>query len=100
MILANGAPMPIMDAGYALGFDAKPLEIAFDQYHGAPLIRTFPVTYNQTELIEVHRKIIDGMFGLISLPTDRILQDAVIKAYTALLTTSFMPACCTCGLVL
>lgn len=56
--------------GYALGFDAKALENAFVYENGQPSLNnsTFHVTYEDTVLVGIHRRMIDSMFDLISLP--------------------------------
>ena len=76
--------------GYALGFDSKALEDAFDKQGSAPILRAFPITYKDVELIEIHRKIVEAMFGLISLPHGRNLTSAGIKAWVAQLSTLLM----------
>jgi len=69
--------------GYVLGFDAKTLEQFFTKKDGAPVPNnsTFPVTYNDAELAEIHRRLIDSMFELISLPRGKKLENPVIHAY-------------------
>jgi hypothetical protein len=69
--------------GYALGFDARVLESQFLKESGAPLLRTFPVSYDDACLIEIHERLIDRMFGLISLPRGRGLGDDAINGYMA-----------------
>jgi hypothetical protein len=75
--------------GYALGFDAKALEDAFAN-HAAPLLESFPIIYNDLQLVEIHRKLVGAMFDLISLPRGRGLDGGVIQAYMAELTTLLM----------
>jgi hypothetical protein len=69
--------------GYALGFDAKALEDAFVRQGGAPIVKAFPVAYHDAQLIELHRSMIEKMFGLISLPRGKGLADSAIMAYMA-----------------
>jgi hypothetical protein len=76
--------------GYALGFDAKALEDAFDKQAGAPILKVFPIAYDDAQLIAIHRQIVDGIFDLISLPCGKSLQPAAIKALQAELSTLFM----------
>jgi hypothetical protein len=73
--------------GYALGFDARALEDAFIRQANAPIQKTFPVTYNDARLIEIHRGIIEQMSGLISLPRGRGLSGDSISGYMAELYT-------------
>jgi hypothetical protein len=75
--------------GYALGFNLNALEGAFVK-HTAPVVKAFPVTYKDVQLIEIHRKIIGAMFDLISLPRGRRLDKGVINAYMTELTTLLM----------
>jgi len=72
---------------YALGFDANVLEDAFIQQAGAPIQKAFHVTYDDGRLTEFHRKIIEKMFSLISLPRGRNLCADTIKGYMAELYT-------------
>ncbi|OOG46401.1 DUF2971 domain-containing protein [Polaromonas sp. A23] len=69
--------------GYALGFDAKALEHAFTQQNGIPIPSnsTFPITYKDEELADLHRQMIDKMFDLISLWRDKAIDAAVVMAY-------------------
>lgn len=76
--------------GYALGFDSRVLEGAFDNPKSAPILRAFPITYQDAELIEIHRKIVEAMFGLISLPRGKNISSAGIKAWIAELSTWLM----------
>ena len=73
--------------GYALGFDANVLEDAFIQQAGAPIQKAFHVTYDDGRLTEFHRKIIEKMFSLISLPRGRNLCADTIKGHMAELHT-------------
>jgi hypothetical protein len=82
--------------GYAVGFDAEALGCGF--VNGQTTIpnsevsyaATFPITYKDAELARIHRKIIEKMLGLVSLPHGRNLQDAAIKSYIRELSVSFM----------
>ena len=67
--------------GYALGFDAKLLEELFLKEPGAPIVRTFPVSYDDARLMSIDQQLIDQMFGLISLPRGRGLSNQAINAY-------------------
>ncbi len=77
--------------GYALGFDTAALEAGFTKGGTADSYSaTFPVTYSDTELAEMHRQIIDKMQALISLPHGRKLEPAAIKSYLTDLSVSLM----------
>ena len=69
--------------GYVLGFDAKALEEVFTKEGGAPIPSnsTFHVTYNDIELADIHDRLVKGMFGLISLPRGKKLENLLINAY-------------------
>jgi hypothetical protein len=76
--------------GYALGFDAKALEEAFCKCAETPTSKgaTFPVTYCDSTLDDIHRQLIEKAFGLISLPKGRQLSgDAIVTYMNELLTT-------------
>jgi len=69
--------------GYALGFDAKMLEAAYIG-NGSTLIpnnSTFPITYADAQLADLHRQIAEAALPLISLPRGRELSNDVIRAY-------------------
>jgi Protein of unknown function (DUF2971) len=69
--------------GYALGFDGVALEDAFTKKNGAPIPNnsTHHVTYNDAALIDIHRRMIEKMFGLISLPRGKRMSAASINEY-------------------
>jgi hypothetical protein len=70
--------------GYALGFDGKALEEAFIKVSGVriPNNSTFHVMYDDDDVLaDIHRRIIDRMFGLISLPRGKRMDGATINAY-------------------
>lgn len=69
--------------GYALGFDAKALEEIFTKENGVPIPNnnTFPVTYKDAVLTDIHRQMIDSMFDLISLPRGKNMESASVNAY-------------------
>ncbi len=95
--------------GYAIGFAAKDLEVGFVT-HGsdapnliasAPesysadqsekrFLKTFPIIYNDAQLAELHRKSIEGMFDLISLPREKDLTRPTRVAYWAELATTLV----------
>jgi hypothetical protein len=83
----NGVRMPANGRGYALGFDAMMLEGAFLHETGAPILTTFPVSYNDTRLVDLHRQLINRVFELISLPRGRGLSTQTINGYMADLFT-------------
>lgn len=76
--------------GYALGFDTQALEGAFEKATRTPTLErgTFPVTYQDSLLDHIHRKLIERMFGLISLPSGRQLSGEIIMAYMVELLTA------------
>jgi hypothetical protein len=81
--------------GYALGFDALALENGFTT--GEKLIpnanlyaATFPISYKDTELADIHGQIIEKMLGLISLPYERDLHSSAIASYSMDLSASLM----------
>jgi Protein of unknown function (DUF2971) len=69
--------------GYALEFDAKALETAFTKEAGAPIPNnsTFPVTYNDAQLISLHRQIVENMIELLSLPNGKGLGRRVFVEF-------------------
>ena len=69
--------------GYALGFDAKVIEDGYTKSVGAPISNnsTFHVTYDDKQLAELQRRIIDVAFSLISLPRGRNLERDAINEY-------------------
>jgi len=69
--------------GFALGFDTKELEDAFTKNGVIPIANnaTFPVTYRDKQLEELHRQNIEGIFDLISLPRGQNLSSEVIQLY-------------------
>lgn len=75
--------------GYAIGFDAKALEQAFGKGTETPTSgkAAFPVTYGDSTLDVIQRRLIEKMFGLISLPKGRNLPGDVILAYMLELLT-------------
>ncbi len=75
--------------GYALGFNAKMLEAAYTHDGAAPITNnsTFPITYDDVKLIELHRELVDKMFPLISLPRGRGLTSAAIRDFMRELST-------------
>jgi hypothetical protein len=54
--------------GYTLGFDGKLLDDAFVKPAGKPIMgrMTFPVTYNEAPLRDIHRRIVEALFPLVS----------------------------------
>ena len=69
--------------GYALGFDAKALEDVFTKENGVAIPNncSFQVTYKGAVLTDIHRKMIDSMFDLISLPRGKHMESATRNAY-------------------
>jgi hypothetical protein len=70
--------------GYALGFDGRALEETFIKENGVriPNCSTFHVMYDDDDVLAgIHRRIIESMFHLISLPRGKRLGRATINAY-------------------
>jgi hypothetical protein len=76
--------------GYALGFDGKALENAFTKENGVPIPHnsTHHVIYNDAELADIHRRMIENMFPLISGPNGRRMDGPTINAYMMDLSVS------------
>ncbi len=57
--------------GFALGFDARSLEAAFAQVDDPQhqVNASFPTSYDDETLIELHKQLTEKMFDLISLPS-------------------------------
>jgi Protein of unknown function (DUF2971) len=69
--------------GFALGFETSSLEDAFVKRKGKPVKQhsTFPVTYDDGELMRMQTALVDMVVPLISLPrTIRVSGDA-LRAY-------------------
>ncbi len=83
--------------GYALGSDAKVLETGYTKVGDAPLPNnsTFGVTYNDAQLAELHRQMIEAAFPLISLPRGRGMGSAIIRSYLTELSVPRLDACIT-----
>ena len=67
--------------GYAIGFEAKMLEQAFANATPGPGRMTFPITYGEEKLREIHQEIIDEVLPLISKPRGRDLPGESINDY-------------------
>jgi hypothetical protein len=69
--------------GYALAFDTKSLESGFTKKKGKPIPNnsTFRVIYNDAQVEDIHRQIIDRVFDLVLLPTGRGLSNEAINVY-------------------
>ena len=74
--------------GYTLGFDTKALESAFVRASDVSRYsnNTFPVTYDDAQLAGIHRKFVEMIFPLITLPNGRQLPHEVTSAYWTELT--------------
>jgi hypothetical protein len=72
--------------GYALGFDARALEDIYAK--GGPGNMTFPVSYDESELRQMHRQIIDEVYPLISMPRGRNLRGEAVNEYMSELLRS------------
>jgi hypothetical protein len=71
--------------GYTLGFVTKMLEIEFARASELPNFNnsTFPLIYDDAQLLAIHRQLIDMMFHLITLPSGRNLAPDVMADYMA-----------------
>jgi hypothetical protein len=69
--------------GFALGFEAATLEQAFVRANipGSSGHMTFPVTYNEAELSQMHARVIERALPLISLPRTRGFPAGSIDPY-------------------
>ena len=74
--------------GYALGFDVKELENAFTREGDMSNNHTFPITYNDGKLVELHMQLVERMLHLLPLPHDRGLSPEVILEYNIELCAS------------
>lgn len=77
--------------GYAIGFDAATLETNFTKPGGIPVPNhaTFPITYNDGELHEMHRKIISEAMPLISFPRTDGFDMHFVNQYMSELSVVF-----------
>jgi hypothetical protein len=71
--------------GYSMGFETKQLKDAFSKASADPNFRNdaFPLTYDDARLCDIHRRLIERMFHLITFPTGRSLPGEVIAKYMA-----------------
>jgi hypothetical protein len=76
--------------GYALGFDAGVLEQAFYKHGTGPAGRSFPIRYNDAELTQILRDIVERVFDLTFLTRGRSLPEIAVMDYTAKLATWLM----------
>jgi Protein of unknown function (DUF2971) len=68
--------------GFRLGFEGGPLENAFQAANVAPSsISTFPVTYNDEHLREMHQFSIEKALPLVSLPLSRQMEAETLRKY-------------------
>lgn len=66
--------------GYAIGFDGPALVNAFSENVGQNA-HTFPITYSDTDLLKMHRRLIELFVPLVSLPRGRELNEIAIRRY-------------------
>lgn len=81
--------------GYVLGFASETFEDSFVRKDGKPLENnsTFPVSYNDAILKNIHQKIVELLLPLIELPRGKKLHPTVIQAYgTDLIVSATMNA--------
>lgn len=62
--------------GFVLGFNTKELEAAFTKQGDPWFAQASPLAYDDAQLVEMHRRIIEKMLELISLPCSRAVQAA------------------------
>jgi hypothetical protein len=68
--------------GYALGFDAHALEQAFAKANlSGSGHMTFPVNYDEAQLRDIHKRIVERVVPLISLPRDRDFPSGTIDDF-------------------
>lgn len=70
--------------GYALGFDAQILvDVLVRNEADSDIrnIRTFPLAYDDTELVDINRQLIESTLPLISLPSTKALSSRQINNY-------------------
>lgn len=69
--------------GYVLGFDAKALEDSYTKDGDVPIPNnsTFPITYSDAKLAEIHKQLVEVAFPLISLPRGKALSREQLHTY-------------------
>ena len=70
--------------GYALGFDAQALVdvlVRNEADSSERNIRTFPLAYDDKELVNIHRQLIESALPLISLPNTKTLDNWQLNNY-------------------
>jgi hypothetical protein len=75
--------------GFALGFDAHSLVNIFQQVSriaGAEA-STFPVTYDDKQLVNIHSQLIEAVYPLISLPQNKSHNSSLSSEWRELLTS-------------
>jgi hypothetical protein len=72
--------------GYALGFDARVLEDAIGKEAGAPILKSFPVTYKDPQLVEIYRELIKNMGHVTALPRQNMGETATREYWAELFT--------------
>ena len=77
--------------GFALGFDAPKLEVAFTRNNGEPIVSnsTFPITYGVAEVIRLHETILDWLGPILGPPQTRILANSSLDAYKEQVALSY-----------
>lgn len=69
--------------GFAICFDGKALENVFTRPQGQldPQNSTFPVTYDDSQLLKVQRELADAIVSKIAMPAGRGLEPLVINQF-------------------
>jgi hypothetical protein len=75
--------------GFVLEFDAGKLEQAFAQPQGTFSTATFPVNYNEAEIIDLYRELVGIVAPLISLPHTRRMNSDELRTFFFDLETRF-----------
>jgi hypothetical protein len=76
--------------GFALEFDAGRLERAFAQPRGGPFnTATFPVSYDESELVKMYGELVGLVAPLVSLPRNRRMTSDELRTYFFDLETRF-----------
>ncbi len=73
--------------GYAIGFDAGVLEKAFETASSPGSISTFPVTYCDKRLCEIHEQLVKETIPAISAPHGKTLSGEMIPNFMSSLST-------------
>lgn len=81
--------------GYAIGFDAEVLEKIFERAASpkSNLHSTFPVTYDDKRLCEIHEQLVAKTIPIISAPRGKKLSADMISQFMVLLSVRLATSC-------